>query len=123
MRPSPPSATRSTSGFCNGPLGVESLSDCPVAEVLLLFGVGARPPHHAIREDAVSPSKTRAPPRSGAHGTTYGLTASITRRRAVPPHAQSHTLLHAAPVILCNVNTPELVVTYSITCNHFLFIN
>src|SRR5215210_5390077 len=49
--------------FCNGPCGVKSLSDCPVAEVLLLSGVGVKPPHHAIREDAVSPSKTRAPPR------------------------------------------------------------
>jgi hypothetical protein len=44
-------------------LGVNPLSDYLVAEVLLLFGVGARPPHYAIREDAVSPSKTRAPPR------------------------------------------------------------
>ena len=49
--------------FCNGPLGVKSLSDCPVAEVLLLFMVSAELPHSAIREDAVSPSKTRAPPR------------------------------------------------------------
>ena len=50
------------SGFVHGPFGVKSLSDCRVAEVLLLFVVSAELPHYAIREDAVSPSKTRAPP-------------------------------------------------------------
>ena len=38
-----------------GRCGVKSLSDCHVAEVLLLFVVSAELPHHAIREDAVEP--------------------------------------------------------------------
>src|SRR5512147_1186293 len=38
-------------------------SDCHVAELLLLFVVSAQPPHHAVREDAASPSKPRDPPK------------------------------------------------------------
>src|SRR5215207_7676628 len=39
-----------------------SLSARHVAEFLLLFVVSAGLPHHAIREDAASPSRTRDPP-------------------------------------------------------------
>src|SRR5512144_2419718 len=38
-------------------------SDCHVAALLLPFVVSAPLPHHAVREDAASPSKPRDPPK------------------------------------------------------------
>ncbi len=67
--------------FCNGPLGVNPLSECHVAEVLLLFGVGVTPPHHAIRVDAVSPSKTRVLPREARTALLTASPPPSSRRR------------------------------------------
>ena len=47
--------------FCNGPCCVKSPSDRHVAGLLLLFVVSVGLPHHAVREETASPSKTRDP--------------------------------------------------------------
>src|SRR5215212_10651796 len=44
---------------------------------MLLSVVGTRPPHHAVREEAASPSRARDPSRRTLNGTTPGFTASI----------------------------------------------
>src|SRR3954469_23714099 len=54
-----PSNVPLPNSFCNGPCCVKSLSDRHVAEFLLLFVVSAGLPHHAIREETASPSRTR----------------------------------------------------------------
>src|SRR5215208_6771788 len=75
--------------FCNGPCCVKSPSDRHVAGLLLLFVVSAGLPHHAVREETASPSKTRDP-------LSRVLTALLT---ALPlPSSQRRDLRGAEPI-------------------------
>src|SRR3954470_11594066 len=92
-------STLESEHLINGPCCVKSLSDRHVAEFLLLFVVSAGLPHHAIREDAASPSRTRDPPQET-------LTALLT---ASPlPSSRRRDLRGAGPISPCSKPFPSL---------------